>query len=306
MLPIVLGFFVGLVVPVQTSINSRLRGRLGSPYLAALASFIVAFLFLLILLPVTGQEASLPLGRLSGEPVWIWAGGVCGIIYLTGNILLFGKLGSVQTVVLPVAGQILMGLIIDHFGLFHSAVTEISLLRAAGACLVFAGVIIVTLSKAGSASASASAGRAIWLWRLFGIGIGMLLAIQAAVNGYMGRLTGSPVKASMISFAVGSILMLVLCLIRKEWQRLGSGSGGRPWWIWTGGVLGGIYNLANVYLTHIIGTGMTVIILLTGTTAGGLAVDHLGLFGTPRNPVDAGKLLGIAMMIAGSVAIRMF
>ena len=55
-----------------------------------------------------------------GEPLWIWFGGLLGVVALTGNILLFPHLGAVQTVVLPIAGQIMMGVVIDHFGFFDS------------------------------------------------------------------------------------------------------------------------------------------------------------------------------------------
>ena len=43
------------------------------------------------------------------------------------------RLGSVQTIIFPVLGQILMGLLIDHFGLMRSDVNPLTLLRVAGA-----------------------------------------------------------------------------------------------------------------------------------------------------------------------------
>ena len=54
----------------------------------------------------------------STEPWWIWIGGALGVIYLTGNIVLFPKLGSVQTVIMPILGQIVMSMLIDNFGWF--------------------------------------------------------------------------------------------------------------------------------------------------------------------------------------------
>jgi len=39
MLAIIIGFIIGLLVPVQTSVNTRLRGVVGSPFLASLISF---------------------------------------------------------------------------------------------------------------------------------------------------------------------------------------------------------------------------------------------------------------------------
>ncbi|WP_312193981.1 DMT family transporter, partial [Exiguobacterium sp.] len=132
MLAIIIGFIIGLLVPVQTSVNTRLRGVVGSPYLASLISFSIGSLFLLMLvLLVDGNLTGLT--ATADEPFWIWGGGVLGVIYLTGNILLFPRLGGVQTVIMPIFGQVIMGLLIDHFGLFEANVTTFSLTRIIGA-----------------------------------------------------------------------------------------------------------------------------------------------------------------------------
>ena len=47
---------------------------------------------------------------------WV-LGGLLGVIYLTGNLLLLPRLGAALTVVITVTGQIIMGVIIDTFGL---------------------------------------------------------------------------------------------------------------------------------------------------------------------------------------------
>ena len=146
-MPIILGFLAGVGLPIQTSVNTRLRKKVGSPFNAALVSFLVGLLFLSTLLLVTGQGLHIPFAQLLNEPAWIWIGGICGVVFLTGNILLFPKLGGVQTVVLPVLGQILMGLTIDNFGLFYSQQTSLTAFRIAGAVLVLLGVVLVSTAK---------------------------------------------------------------------------------------------------------------------------------------------------------------
>ena len=146
-MPIILGFLAGVGLPIQTSVNTRLRKKVGSPFNAALVSFLVGLLFLSALLLVTGQGLHIPFAQLLNEPAWIWIGGICGVVFLTGNILLFPKLGGVQTVVLPVLGQILMGLTIDNFGLFYSQQTSFTAFRIADAVLVLLGVVLVSTAK---------------------------------------------------------------------------------------------------------------------------------------------------------------
>ena len=309
---IILGFLAGVGLPIQTSVNTRLRKKVGSPYNASLVSFVVALLFLSALLLITGQGLHIPLAQLLNEPAWIWIGGICGLVFLTGNILLFSKLGGVQTVVLPVLGQILMGLIIDNFGLFYSQKTPLSVFRIAGAVMVILGVVLVSMAKenkTASEKLQKSESTTLWIWRAFGIFAGMLSATQIAVNGYLGKVVGSPIKASAISFTVGIIFLAIICIVlhfkNGKSESFKNESAKNPWWMWIGGILGGLYILANVYLSRIVGTGMIVIILLIGSTTGGILVDHFGMFESPKKPINAQKILGVLIMILGAAAIKL-
>ena len=309
---IILGFLAGVGLPIQTSVNTRLRKKVVSPYNASLVSFVVALLFLSALLLITGQGLHIPLAQLLNEPAWIWIGGICGLVFLTGNILLFSKLGGVQTVVLPVLGQILMGLIIDNFGLFYSQKTPLSVFRIAGAVMVILGVVLVSMAKenkTASEKLQKSESTTLWIWRAFGIFAGMLSATQIAVNGYLGKVVGSPIKASAISFTVGIIFLAIICIVlhfkNGKSESFKNESAKNPWWMWIGGILGGLYILANVYLSRIVGTGMTVIILLIGSTTGGILVDHFGMFESPKKPINAQKILGVLIMILGAAAIKL-
>lgn len=334
MVSIILGILAGIGLPIQTSINTKLRKKVGTPYNASLVSFAVALIFLVLLLIVTGQGISIPFERLLQEPVWIWAGGICGVIFLTGNILLLAKVGSVQTVILPVLGQILMGLVVDSFGLFYAEQSNLTLLRVIGAVLVIVGVLVVSMAKdikrgtlhteiqeveeeietdiekAERPKENGSKGQYLWLWRIFGVIAGMLSATQIAVNGYLGKVVNSPIKASAISFVIGIIFLGIACVAMSRKKCAADvpqqQNEKHPWWIWFGGILGGLYILANVTLSGQIGTGMTVIVLLIGATAGGLLVDHFGLFGSDKKPINAMKILGVLIMIAGAAAIKLF
>lgn len=312
---ILLGILMGLGLPLQTGINARLTHKLGSPYNASFVSFIIAFIFLLLLVFITEQNYFIPFGELAGEPLWIWMGGVCGVIFLTGNIVLFARLGGVQTVIFPVLGQILMGLIIDNFGLFYAPQTDLTLLRILGAILVLLGVINVVMAKKTPDNNLLNKPKRqhTLLWQIFGIISGMLSTVQTAVNGHLGIILASPVKAAVISFIIGIALLAVICVIillqRKTVPALRIKPRRRenyPWWIWLGGILGGLFVLTNAYLSNIIGTGMTIIAILIGSTSGGLIIDCFGLLGSERKPVGMRQIFGIIIMIIGAAAIKLF
>lgn len=82
MFHILLGILVGATMPVQTSINTMLRRRLGSPFSATLVSFFVSTVLLLCAIPVVG----LPWEKLAvsafDAPWWAYTGGLCGVFGL--------------------------------------------------------------------------------------------------------------------------------------------------------------------------------------------------------------------------------
>ena len=327
---IILGLIAGAGLPVQTAVNSRLRTKLGgSAFYAARYSFTSSTVLILILLAVTGIGFSMPWGDLSGEPFWIWAGGVCGIFYLTCTTILMPILGSVQTVIFPIVGQVIMSLAIDHFGLFGSQVNSLTATRLAGAVLVLAGAVIISLTKGPAASGisvekpvatgraavsgtkpDSGPGRAgtagLWLWRLLGVIVGFAQATQTAVNSRLGMILGVPLKATCVSFVVGTICIWIVCLVHRV--RNGKPEtvlGFSPWWMWTGGIYGVIYILVNIYLANRLGTGMTVLIMLTGIISGGVILENFGVLGVNRRPVTLLKVGCVLMMLAGLAMIRL-
>ena len=70
-------------------------------------------------------------------------GGCLGAAFVTFSIILTPKLGSAATMAFIVAGQLLAGLTLDHFGYFGLAVREISIGRVGGALLLLAGALLI-------------------------------------------------------------------------------------------------------------------------------------------------------------------
>lgn len=60
----VVGIIAGLALPIQTSINSCLRYRVKSPYLASMVSMVIAAIFMLVLSLVTHQPLSILIKRI--------------------------------------------------------------------------------------------------------------------------------------------------------------------------------------------------------------------------------------------------
>lgn len=114
----------GFLLANQNPINADLRKIVGSPFLASGISNFVGSIFLGIITLVTSQTLFPSFQFVGSHPAWIWIGGVLGGIFLTSNVLLFPRLGAVQTVILPILGQILMGTLIDFIWLVSCHATS--------------------------------------------------------------------------------------------------------------------------------------------------------------------------------------
>lgn len=312
MFAIAVGVLIGIGLPLQTSINSRLRAFLGSPFRASLISFAIGTAFLAVITLVS-QGSLLFAGQLfTTQPWWLWSGGLLGVVYLTGNILLFPKLGSVQTVIFPIFGQILAGLLIDNFAWFGARHIVLTPLRVGGALLVLVGVIgtvaITDLIDRHHNRLEPTPSRpdaSLWLWRLAGVLTGMGSAVQTTVNGRLGVVLGSKVQAAFVSFLVGTLALAVIALVTRHLPRETTQQA-NTWWLWLGGMIGALYVFGNVYLAVALGTGLAVVIVLIGLMVGSLLIDQFGWLGTTRKPIDRLQLVSLLVMAAGVALIRLF
>lgn len=138
------GLMAGMTIPVQTAVNSRLRGYTKSPFIASWVSFLIGSTILIALALIFEHGWTFDVHMLVVNPWWIWfGGGALGVFFLTSNILLMPRLGSALTVVITLCGQMVMALLIDHFGWFNVPIHELNLPRVIGIAMMFFGVILM-------------------------------------------------------------------------------------------------------------------------------------------------------------------
>lgn len=297
---------VGAIVPVQTAINTRLRQSVGSPIGATFVSFIIAVVVASIIAWGVSGALVPDLSTAAAQPWWAWLGGFMGVMFIAGNIVLFPKLGPVQTVILPILGQVIMGLLIDQFGLFQSAQVAVGLWRLLGALIVVGGIAMVLEIGRTRTIQGTAEGAALWALRAFGVVMGMGSATQTAVNGHLGRVLGSSLQASQISLVVGLALLAVMSAVLSGPRRaLATGIAPGPWWMWLGGMLGAFFVFGGAALSPILGTGTTVIAALVGNIICGQVLESLGVgTGGRRSVPTPYRLAGLAIVLAGVVMVR--
>ena len=306
LIPIVLA--MGMLVPVQTAANARMRGCVSSAWVATLISFCVSALSLLAVCCVGGVALAPTAAQVQTVPWWGWLGGIIALFTITASIYLFRTLGLLQATVLPIVGQLVFSLVIDHFGLFRSVQIPLSAMRVlALACLMLGMALAVVLPKVREWRGGVG-GDALCtsLRQILGIVAGGLMASIGAIYGTLGRLLGSPVQASVVSFIIAAVAMLVCCALGGQIGRVRYAFCGRsPWWMWLGGIVGAISVFGNAWLIPQMGAGVFFMILLIGQMLLSVCMEWWGWLGTPKRRISPLQCVGLLLMLVSIALIRL-
>lgn len=131
----------GGATALQAPTNARLAVALASPVNAAFMSFAIGTVALGILAAVLHTRPDLAAAK--ALPAWAWFGGLYGCVFVITAAWGVPRLGAALTITLMVAGQLILSLILDHFGALGVPRHPIGFGRLAGVALVFIGVVMV-------------------------------------------------------------------------------------------------------------------------------------------------------------------
>jgi len=132
----------GMLVPIQAVLNTKMGRALGDSVFAALISFSVGTVSLFVYALVVRIDLG-SIRQASGLPWMVWAAGCLGAVFVAATIILTPRLGAALTFSLVVAGQLLMSVIMDHFGALGIQIQPMSWMRLVGIALITAGVVLI-------------------------------------------------------------------------------------------------------------------------------------------------------------------
>ena len=216
---------------------------------------------------------------------WAYLGGALGIYVVLSAILVFPRIGGVQTVAIPIFGQMLMSLLIDYFGWFAMDKRPLSLINILGLIILVIGIVSTEILALLS---------------------GFCLAIQPAVNGHLGIGISSGIQAALISFLIGTILLIAINVILKQMTSVKMAFQKKaPWWFYMGGFLGALYVFFALVITPEIGTGAFVIFVLIGQMIVSLLIDNYGLLRSRVRKVSMIQIIGLIVMLIGAGIVKL-
>src|SRR6478609_8570524 len=132
-------------------------------------------------------------------------------------------------------------------------------------------------------------------------GAGGLIALQAPINAGLGRSTGS-LPAALVSFLVGTFALAAIVVLSGKAGGLSS-TFDVSWYYLLGGLLGAVYVANALVAVTTIGAGGVAAATITGQLTASVAIDRLGLFGLDQVPLSPERVLGVALLLAGTFLV---
>lgn len=151
MLENVLTIVLGLLGGVSVGIQSPILGQMGQRVGGVAGSFIVHLSGTLIsgILLITRRGENI--GEWRGLPWYMLASGAFGLVVVLTLNQTIPRLGAGASVTLIIVGQLVAGMVVDHFGLFDLPVVPIDLTKLIAVGLLLAGsYLMVSGIKLGS------------------------------------------------------------------------------------------------------------------------------------------------------------
>jgi bacterial/archaeal transporter family-2 protein len=145
-----------------------------------------------------------------------------------------------------------------------------------------------------------------WFFLIIAIAIGTIMPTQAVINNKLTTFTQYPVLAALISFFIGTVSLLIYCLVGGiPLSNLASIRDAPPV-AWLGGVLGAVYVSIVAFLVPRLGVALMFSLIVAGQMLITLIFDHYGILGVPVKAVNLPRLIGVLLVIAGVILIRRY
>jgi transporter family-2 protein len=137
---VALTVLAGLAGSVQVAVMGRFGGRIGVVEALTFSTLIQLVLSVMILVAVRAGFGGL--GGAFRAPAWMWLGGVMGLTVVFTITFAQPRIGATAVIGILIAGQLVMGAIIDRFGWFGVEQIGISPYRALGVVLLGIGAAL--------------------------------------------------------------------------------------------------------------------------------------------------------------------
>lgn len=140
--------------------------------------------------------------------------------------------------------------------------------------------------------------RLIHLFAAFAMGT--FMPLQAGINARLRQSLGEPLMASLVSFSVGTLAIVLYILLTRTPLPGLAAAASAPWWAWVGGGLGACFVVGSVLLAYKMGATALMAWSIAGSLLASVLLDHLGLVGYTVREVSWQRLAGVGLLLCGA------
>jgi bacterial/archaeal transporter family-2 protein len=135
------------------------------------------------------------------------------------------------------------------------------------------------------------------------VAVGGVVAAQAPVNNVLSQRVGT-LGAVTVNFLVGTAMVLFVTFVLAGGFSEGEGAESPAWYYWVfGGFAGAVVVLGTLITVRELGAGGMTAALIAGQLTLSVALDRLGVLGLEERAITWDKLLGIALLAAGTLLV---
>jgi transporter family-2 protein len=131
---------------------------------------------------------------------------------------------------------------------------------------------------------------------------GLLVGMQPPINARLGREIGG-LQAAAFSFIAGTVALVLIVAVSKRGIGTLGDVGRVPWWALLGGLLGAVYVTVAILTVRTLGVSSLTAIVIAGQLAGAVVIDRFGLLGIAKQPIGAGRIIGLVLLVIGVVLV---
>lgn len=132
--------FIGILIAIMVTFNGILQNYTDQ-YVSILIIHIVGLISVITILILKKEKFKLH----KNIPIYLFSGGLIGVLVVFLNNLCFNSLGASLTLSLGIFGQLVLACFVDHYGLFGLDVYKFKKKKIIGFFIVLLGLVTMII-----------------------------------------------------------------------------------------------------------------------------------------------------------------
>ena len=142
---ILMTMFLGIILAVHLAMNGKVGVALENPRVANAVFWCIGAVTA-VMIGLSGWQSGALAPMRQVHPLLLTAGAL-GACLVFAIAWLIPQIGAGPVMIILIAGQVIGGMVMSHFGWLGSPVQPVTLMKAAGVVVMICGVVLATYSK---------------------------------------------------------------------------------------------------------------------------------------------------------------